>query len=204
MAHQTMWYSSELPEEITDIIAKDAFENFHNSMEESRLYGNDLDKKKRNSKNAWISSDHWIGGFIWHYVQKANRENFLYDLTHIEGEGIQYTQYSEGEHYTWHVDSGLTTHYKPKMGIDEEQAHDFLRINCESIRKLSVVIQLSNYDDYDGGNLQLLSDDGYSYIAPRQKGTVIVFDSRAKHRVLKVKRGVRRSLVAWVCGPRWK
>ena len=45
---------------------------------------------------------------------------------------------------------------------------------------------------------------GERYFAPKQKGTLIVFDSRTKHRVRTVKSGLRKSLVGWVVGPRWK
>ena len=38
----------------------------------------------------------------------------------------------------------------------------------------------------------------------RQRGAIILFDSRTRHRVLKVRKGVRRSIVGWVLGPRWK
>ena len=45
---------------------------------------------------------------------------------------------------------------------------------------------------------------GKSYIIPRQRGTIVLFDSRTSHRVLKVTKGTRRSIVGWVVGPRWK
>jgi len=51
--------------------------------------------------------------FLWHYVQRANRENFLYDLRNIDGESMQYTRYGEGQFYGWHNDAGLATQYKP-------------------------------------------------------------------------------------------
>jgi PKHD-type hydroxylase len=72
------------------------------------------------------------------------------------------------------------------------------------VRKLSFVLQLSDPEDYEGGNLQLLDESGSTYFAPRQKGTMILFDSRTQHRVLKVKKGVRKSIVGWTVGPRWK
>jgi predicted 2-oxoglutarate/Fe(II)-dependent dioxygenase YbiX len=62
------------------------------------------------------------------------------------------------------------------------------------------VVQLSDPDDYEGGNLQLLDEAGNSYIAPRKRGTVILFDSRTQHRVLKVTKGTRKSLVGWCVG----
>ena len=39
---------------------------------------------------------------------------------------------------------------------------------------------------------------------PKQKGIIAFFDSRTPHRVRKVKSGMRKSLVGWVVGPRWK
>ena len=56
----------------------------------------------------------------------------------------------------------------------------------EQIRKLSFSLQLSDPDDYEGGNVQLLDENNKIYIAPRQRGSIILFDSRTKHRVLKV------------------
>jgi len=63
---------------------------------------------------------------------------------------------------------------------------------------------LSDPETYDGGNLQLLDEGGSSYIAPRKRGTIILFDSRTQHRVQKVTRGVRKSIVGWVVGPRFR
>ena len=83
MAFQSIWYFTDLPEDIVNILDKDLSDNFDFTMDESKLMGNHIRKDKRNSDNAWISSDHWISGFLWHYVNKANQENFLYDLNHI-------------------------------------------------------------------------------------------------------------------------
>ena len=175
-------------------------------MTDSKLMGDALNKDKRNSKNSWIPSHHWLGGFMWHYVQRANRENFLYDLKCIDGENMQYTQYGPGEFYGWHTDAGISNQYKPQTvgNRAENLANDFVSENIESVRKLSFVLQLSNPDDYEGGNLQLLDEADNSYIAPRKRGTVILFDSRTRHRVLPVKSGLRKSVVGWVVGPRWK
>ena len=65
-------------------------------------------------------------------------------------------------------------------------------------------MQLSDPDDYEGGNVILLTEGGQKYVVPRQRGTVIIFDSRTMHCVNKVKKGLRKSLVAWAVGPRWK
>ena len=79
-----------------------------------------------------------------------------------------------------------------------------VKINCEIVRKLSFSIQLSDPDDYEGGNVQFLDEAGNSYFAPRKRGTIVLFDSRTMHRVLKVTKGTRKSIVGWTVGPRWK
>ena len=206
MAFQSVWYYSDLPEEVVDIIEKDLSVKFDPEMGDSRLMGDALNKDKRNSQNAWVPTTHWLGGFMWHYIERANRENFLYDLRCIDGESMQYTQYSVGQFYGWHNDAGLSGQYKPVTVGNRVDGlgQDFMSENIEMVRKLSFVMQLSDADDYEGGNLQLLDDAGKSYFAPRKRGTVILFDSRTSHRVLPVKSGLRKSIVGWTVGPRWK
>ena len=208
MAFQSVWYYTDLPEDIVDIIERDLTENFDPQMADSRLHGDALNKEQRNSQNTWIPTHHWVAGFLWHYVQRANRENFLYDLRNIDGESLQYTRYEEGQFYGWHNDAGLATQYKPQSvgnrGNGQENVNDFINENCEMVRKLSFSIQLSAPDDYEGGNVQLLDEAGNNYIAPRQRGCIVLFDSRTQHRVLKVTKGTRKSIVGWVVGPRWK
>ena len=98
------------------------------------------------------------------------------------------------------------TQYKPvSVGNRAEGlTQDFVNENIELVRKLSFSIQLSSPEDYEGGNLQLLDEGGQSYIIPRQRGCIVLFDSDTQHRVLKVTKGTRKSIVGWVVGPRWK
>lgn len=206
MAFQSVWYLTDLPKNVIEIVEADLSEKFDDLMGDSKLFGDALNKDKRNSKNAWVPTTNWVGGFIWHYIERANRENFLYDLRCIDGESMQYTKYEEGEFYGWHNDAGLAGQYKPVAVGNRVDGlkHDYLNEKTEMVRKLSFVLQLSDPDDYEGGNLQLIDEAGKSYIAPRQRGTIILFDSRTQHRVLKVRKGVRKSLVGWTVGPRWK
>lgn len=211
MAFQSIWHFTDLNPKIIDIIEEDLSQNFDNQLQDSRVgegdYGT-VDKDKRNARNAWVPTTHWLGGFVWHYVQRANRENFCYDLTNIDGESMQYTVYGPGEYYGWHNDQGISSYYKPvsqgNRGHGAELFQDFVNQNCEQVRKLSFSLLLSDPDTYEGGNLQLLAEDGKSYYAPRKRGTIILFDSRTQHRVQKVKSGTRKSIVGWVCGPRFR
>ena len=211
MAFQSTWYYTDLNPKIIDIIEEDLSQNFDGNLQDSRVgegdYGT-VDRDKRNARNAWVPTTHWLGGFVWHYVQRANRENFQYDLTNIDGESMQYTVYGPGEYYGWHNDQGISSYYKPvstgNRGHGQELFQDFVNKNCEQVRKLSFSLLLSDPDTYEGGNLQLLAEDGKSYFAPRRRGVIVLFDSRTQHRVQKVKSGVRKSLVGWVCGNRWR
>ena len=206
MAYQSIWYFTDIPKDIVEIIDRDVSEKFDEQMADSRLHGDALNKEKRNSQNAWIPTSHWVGGFIWHYIQRANRENFLYDLRCIDGESMQYTKYEEGQFYNWHNDAGLLSQYKPEAVGNriDGLANDFLNENVEMVRKLSFAIQLSDPEDYEGGNVQLMDEQGRCYFAPRHRGCIVLFDSRTMHRVLPVKKGVRKSIVGWTLGPRWK
>ena len=206
MAYQSIWYYTDLPEKVVDLIEEDLSEKFEPQMGDSKLFGDALNKEKRNSQNAWIPTTHWCAGFLWHYIQRANRENFLYNLRNIDGESMQFTRYEAGQFYGWHNDAGLATQYKPiSVGNRSEGlGQDFLNENIEIIRKLSFTLQLSDPDDYEGGNVQFLDESGKSYFAPRQRGCLVLFDSRTSHRVLKVTKGTRKSIVGWTVGPRWK
>ena len=206
MAYQSIWYYTDLPEKVVDLIEEDLAEKFEPQMGDSKLYGDALNKEKRNSQNAWIPTTHWCAGFLWHYIQRANRENFLYDLRNIDGESMQFTRYEAGQFYGWHNDAGLATQYKPiSVGNRSEGlGKDFMNENIEIIRKLSFTLQLSDPDDYEGGNVQFLDESGKSYFAPRQRGCLVLFDSRTSHRVLKVTKGISKSIVGWTVGPRWK
>ena len=205
MAFLTTWNMTDLPSEMIDILEKD-IEKFDDWQDDSKVMGNQLAPKIRNSKNAWIPTEHWIGGWIWYYIQKANRENFLYDLWDIDGGSIQYTHYEPGDYYTWHVDGDISSTFKPniKPGSGVNISEDIVLQKGECVRKLSFSLQLSDAKDYRGGEVEFINSAGERYFAPKQKGTLIVFDSRTKHRVRTVKSGLRKSLVGWVVGPRWK
>ncbi|NBP02572.1 MAG: 2OG-Fe(II) oxygenase [Proteobacteria bacterium] len=207
MAYQSIWHSTKLPDEIISIIESDIKKDYSDNLVHSLVDNESKQKHIRNSKNCWIPSSHWIGGFIWNYVNFANNTNFLYDLSHVDGESIQYTVYNEGEYYSWHADQEISSYYKLQAtrsnhSPGQELLKDFANVNVEKIRKLSFSLLLN--DDYEGGQFQFLSENGELYEVPKEKGLIIIFDSRTRHRVRPVKKGIRKSLVGWVVGPRWK
>jgi PKHD-type hydroxylase len=147
------------------------------------------DTGTRRADTAWMApeGDHlWIFDRLTKVIARANR-TYRYDLLGFT-EDAQFTCYgSRGAFYDWHQD-----------GLEGELAG----------RKLSVVIQLSDPADYEGGDLELFSvnadyesdelDDWRR--RARRRGTAIVFPAFEYHRVTPIERGRRFSLVCWVGG----
>ena len=198
MANPLIWYSTGISKELVDLVEKDLTE-LDKNFEQAKTFGG-LTLDKRDSKTTWLPSTHWTVGLSYHYVLRANRENFLYDIAGFDGESMQYTSYEKGEYYGWHNDASIEVSFKPT----ENKQENFVVTNSEQIRKLSFILQLSDPDDYEGGEVQLMNGDGTTFFIPKTRGTVIVFDSRLQHRVKKVISGHRKSIVGWVVGPRWK
>lgn len=183
MAYEAIWYKTTLPLDVVNSFIEDS-SIFENELEESSLDGNlKKDSTIRDSKSSWISSSHWIAGFCYHYILKANEENFHYNINSFGERFIQYTSYEKGHHYRWHTDS---------------------KYGDSTPRKLSFSLQLSDPEDYTGGQLEFLTDTNSRFLAPKLKGTIVIFDSRVKHRVRKITSGCRKSLVGWVEGPPWQ
>ena len=196
-----------IPADLMDIIEADLSKNFDSQMQTSRLMGNAEVLDKRNSKNAWVPTTWWLGGLMWHYYKKANDEFFHYNIDQIDGESMQYTQYGLNERYDWHQDEGVSSLYKPQAsGNRNDQAivQDFINGSSERIRKLSAIVQLANEDDYEGGATQIRDVDNTLYTIPRERGTIVFFDSRLQHRAKSVTKGMRKSLISWAVGPRWR
>ena len=51
MAFQSVWYYTDLPQDIVDIIERDVSETFDEQMGDSKLHGDALNKEKR----TWIN-----------------------------------------------------------------------------------------------------------------------------------------------------
>ena len=139
-----------------------------------------------NEDNAWIFEA---------LISAANRVNdhfYNYDLYGFEK--FQYTVYKgAGSHYSYHTDMLFGERPLPKDLITP--------------RKLSFSLILSNQDeDFTGGNFEFLFDnmDVPVVALPQKKGTLIAFPSFMLHRVAPLLSGVRKSIVFWACGPKFK
>ena len=139
-------------------------------------------QKKRSSKICWVNES-WVQELLWEYILEANKKTFHVDV--INKSEIQFTEYryDEGGKYDWHHD----VNWNGQDGMD---------------RKLSVTIQLSDSNEYVGGNFEF--DEIKTNVDFKPQGTVIIFPSYLRHRVSPVTFGTRRSLVAWYYGPKWR
>lgn len=123
----------------------------------------------------------WIYNKLAGLAVNCNNERYWFDLLGFHQE-LQLTRYSAGYFFEWHLD----------FGAGEISA-----------RKLSMTIQLSDPNDYEGGDLQFMINQNIVN-APREKGTVIIFPSFIMHRVTPITKGTRQSIVGWVSGPPYK
>ena len=165
--------------------------------EPATLEGGENTGTTRSSSLSWLPADEdtwWIYERLGELAAEAN-EHWGFDLVGFEEE-LQYTRYDgPGDHYAWHRD-----------GLEGEV----------STRKLSIVVQLTPPDRYEGGALEFpdLGDrgepfdgapiDGHRSAAAEEfsgLGTAVLFPAFEYHRVTPLRSGHRRSLVAWVAGP---
>ena len=210
---QSIVIFTHLPKQVVDCICKDVLE-FDEKFETAGIGANgekSLTKKVRDCQVSPIPEEHWISGFIWHYVMIANKKNFLFDINCIDSGSLQYLEYKSGQHYTWHSDECLLTRYEQETKIvrstdpyKDSRFNDLINNSLSVSRKISFSLQLSNPDEYEGGELQIMDYNGKPFFCPKERGTLVLFDSRSKHRVRKVKTGIRKSIVGWVIGNQWK
>jgi len=150
--------------------------------------------KNRNSNVIWMNEP-WIYKEIQPFVIEANKKcNWNFDWEWSEE--LQFTKYGPGQFYNWHQDS-----------FEKNKNRNGKIMN----RKLSVTLSLSNYDEYEGGQLEfdfLNKGRGVSNInickEVKTKGSLVVFPSFLWHRVTPVTKGIRYSLVMWNNGISWK
>jgi len=149
--------------------------------------GSGLNEPKiRRSDIVWLFPQDdmtWVFQKMSYYIGALNDKFFNFDLWGFT-EGFQFTKYDSKEKgfYDQHVDRGM---------------------NMYTPRKLSITLQLSDPDDYVGGDLNLYFGKEPTP-SKRTQGFLTVFPSYTMHEVTPVTKGTRYSLVAWITGPQFK
>jgi len=144
-----------------------------------------IDDNYRSSKIRWINTyEYFISALILYFAKEANRSALDMDIYDYVTE-LQFTEYTE--------------EYKGKYNIH----HDVNWLQDPiSERKLSVVIQLSKPEDYEGGRFSFASIPNPLDNQFLPRGSVLVFPSFFEHSVSEVTKGTRYSLVSWLQGPK--
>ena len=117
-------------------------------------------------------NNEWITNFILSKLKKFNVISLPNTLSVI--------RYDKGQYFKNHIDWGVNQEYRYK----------------------SVSIQLSEYNEYNGGDLIIYipNDEGIrtTEAVHRKMGNMVMFDSKLSHEVTEVVSGTRYVLVFWL------
>ena len=139
------------------------------------------DDALRKTKLAFIepiNENQWLYEKLGALAIQCNQERYGFEILGFHY-NLQLAKYGVGDFFNWHLDFG---------------------VGPISNRKLSISVQLSDPDEYEGGELQFMINDKF-ITAPKEKGTAIVFPSFMMHRVTPITAGTRQSIVGWIAGP---
>mgnify|MGYP003138563177 FL=1 len=117
--------------------------------------------------------------------EMANTLFFNFDTSN-QLSNIRMLRYEDTGKYDWHLDIG-----------NEET----------SVRKITAIVQLSDENDYEGGNFEFSMTDETgkdTAVGSRKKGSLILFPSYLGHRVSPLTSGVRYSILTWMLGNAFK
>ena len=148
-------------------------------------FGGHSNDSIRRGSVAWLPrtevSNQGIYSRLLDKIKAANNELWGFDVIGF-WEDCQYTTYDgdaeKGDHYGYHLD------------IDGEAGAQ---------RKISIVVQLTDPSEYEGGDLEILTTER-PFFAPKAKGSALLFPSFCLHKVHPVTKGKRNSLVLWASG----
>lgn len=172
-------YESRLPCNICDLIV----DEFRNADAQLGKVGVNavVDTSIREVKTVEVPGTHWVNGIPMYFGFDANMYNFGYQVSNVAF--TEFFCYEPGMFYGPHVD------INPQV---EHPAHN---------RKLTVIIQLSHENDYEGGDLNLYSTSLNPMTMTKKKGSIVVFNSSIIHEVKPLISGTRYVLASWIIGP---
>jgi PKHD-type hydroxylase len=181
-----VWWEGAFTEKELDWLQQQA----KNADQRAIVGGNTSDNALNNirrSQVSWLNKTPdaaWVFDKLAHVVSSLNAQFFRFDLTGF-GEAIQLTNYDQSEHgmYGWHQD------YNGGTGSPS--------------RKFSLVLQLTDPAQYEGGNLEIMSS-AEPVTVQKKRGFIAAFPSYQLHQVTPVTQGSRQSLVAWITGPSFR
>jgi PKHD-type hydroxylase len=148
----------------------------------------------RKSKRNFIRKNEdtaWIFETFNAVIERINDQFYGFDLN-----GYEYIQFglydsSNNGKYDFHMD----------MILDDGRPDDIYLV-----RKLSLTMLLNEPGvDFEGGEFEINRGcESESRAVDLKRGRIVAFPSFMIHRVKPVTKGVRKSLVIWVMGPKFK
>lgn len=123
----------------------------------------------------------WLFRKLTDVINDVNEKYFQYEIERIQA--LQYSIYNVDDFFGTHIDT------QP--------------FNRSGMRKISFSLQLTEENNYTGGNL-VFKHQKEPEIAVREKGVITFFNSILAHEVTPVTSGTRKALVGWVLGPAFK
>lgn len=160
-------------------------------MDEAITFAPQIDKDYRVSNVKFCNRNDdtaWIFDKLNFVIQSANEIYYNFNLNGYSE--FQYTTY-DGEkngNYNWHMDMPTGKSFTNQPSLEQ--------------RKLSLTLLLN--DSFEGGEFYINpSSESMADLVPTKKGRIILFPSFMCHKVAPVTKGMRRSLVIWVVGPKF-
>lgn len=184
------WDNAFTEEELNSI------ENYvgSSSLKEGETFSNSSEKFDRKSKVNFFNPDEnnkWIFDRFNFVIEDINENFFNFDLNGYEN--FQYSEYNSKNFgtYNFHMD----TYFGREISLDYIET-----------RKLSVVMLLNTPDkDFTGGEFMVnTSLENNAEKIDLKRGRIILFPSFILHKVNPVTSGIRKSIVIWVTGPKFK
>lgn len=181
------WEGFLTDQQINEILSVSEWQNLNPALIGSNDSGR-FDPEIRNTDISWYKRNAF-NGEIWeklaHAATEVNRNFFRYDLTGFyENAQLGYYSANKKSHYDWHVDWDVS--------------------NMRVPRKLSMVLQLNDPSEFEGGELQVKTNSDKPFSVELKRGRAWFFPSFLLHRVTPVTKGERKSLVLWITGPEFK
>jgi hypothetical protein len=120
-----------------------------------------------------VRGNEWLFERISRTLAEANQAYYNFELTDIRT--LNFLMYRPGDSLPWHRDIGSSD-------------KNFLT------RKLTLVLFLSDVNDYEGGRLGFIPNLSFDLV--QEQGAVILYPSFIVHRVEEVTRGARYIIIA--------
>ena len=155
-------------------------------------YENKVNHAYRKNTISWVpfNAAQEIYEIIYSWMERTNSNFFDFEDMKAVEPG-QYSEYSKGDFYDWHID--IPTNM----------------IRMPPVRKISMSLLLNDPKEFKGGDLDIFNgtldtDGSDSEIGKLKQGQPIFFASFQLHRVRPILEGNRKALVMWFGGTPFK